>query len=83
MRLHDAPHTALTVVLTAGVPPRVAMQVLGHSQSSLTLGTYSHVMPELATEAANPVGEGLRGARPRAIHPWPPPRSPRALGHLC
>jgi hypothetical protein len=27
------------------------MQVLGHSQISLTLGTYSHVVPELAEDA--------------------------------
>jgi hypothetical protein len=29
------------------------MQILGHSQISLTLGTYSHVVPELAREAAD------------------------------
>jgi len=35
------------------------MQVLGHSQISLTLGPYSHVMPELAEDAAERVGEAL------------------------
>ena len=38
-RLHDARHTAATLLLQQGVPARVAMQVLGHSQISLTLGT--------------------------------------------
>ena len=33
------------------------MQILGHSQISLTLGTYSHVVPELAHEA----GERIAG----------------------
>ncbi len=37
------------------------MQVLGHSQISLTLGTYSHVVPELATEAARRMGTALWG----------------------
>jgi integrase len=60
-RLHDARHTAATVMLSLGVPPRVAMQVLGHSQISLTLGTYSHVMPELADDAAARVGKALWG----------------------
>jgi integrase len=60
-RLHDARHTAATVMLTMGVAPRVAMQVLGHSQISLTLGTYSHVVPELAEDAAAKVGEALWG----------------------
>jgi len=51
-RLHDARHTAATLLLQQGVPARVAMQILGHSQISLTLGTYSHVVPELAEAAA-------------------------------
>jgi hypothetical protein len=55
-RLHDARHTAATVMLTMGVPARVVMQILGHSQISLTLGTYSHVAPELSTEDAARVG---------------------------
>ena len=37
-RLHDARHTAATMLLQQGVPARVAMQILGHSQISLTLG---------------------------------------------
>ena len=51
-RLHGARHTAATLLLALGVPARVVMQILGHSQISLTLGTYSHVVPELAHEAA-------------------------------
>ena len=58
-RLHDARHTAATLLLQQGVPARVAMQVLGHSQISLTLGTYSHVVPELAQDAADRIGEAL------------------------
>jgi len=51
-RLHDARHIAAALLLAQGVPPRVAMQALGHSQIGLTLGTYSHVVPELSQEAA-------------------------------
>ena len=60
-RLHDARHTAATLLLQQGVPARVAMQILGHSQISLTLGTYSHVVPELADEAAERMGNALWG----------------------
>lgn len=60
-RLHDARHTAATLLLQQGVPARVAMQVLGHSQIGLTLGTYSHVVPELAQEAADRMGQALWG----------------------
>jgi integrase len=58
-RLHDARHTAATLLLQQGVPARVAMEMLGHSQISLTLGTYSHVEPELAKDAARRMGEAL------------------------
>ena len=60
-RLHDARHTAATLLLVEGVPARVVMQVLGHSQIGLTLGTYSHVVPELAQEAAASMGRALWG----------------------
>jgi len=58
-RLHDARHTAATLLLQQAVPARVAMQILGHSQIQLTLGTYSHVVPELAQEAADRMGAAL------------------------
>ena len=55
-RLHDARHTAATLLLQWGVPARVSMEMLGHSQISLTLGPYSHVAPELAEDAAQRMG---------------------------
>jgi integrase len=58
-RVHDARHTAATLLLQQGVPARVGMEVLGHSQISLTLGTYSHVVPEVAEEAAKRMGDAL------------------------
>jgi integrase len=58
-RLHDARHTAATLLLQQGVAARVAMQVLGHSQITLTLGTCSHVVPELAKDAADRMGRAL------------------------
>ena len=60
-RVHDARHTAATRLLQQGVPARVAMQVLGHSPISLSFGTYSHVVPELADEAAERMGTALWG----------------------
>ena len=40
------------------------MEILGHSQITLTLGTYSHVVPELARDAADKMGAALWGAAP-------------------
>jgi integrase len=61
-RLHDARHTAASLLLAHGVPARVAMEILGHSQIGLTLGTYSHVAPELRTDAAARMSEALWGS---------------------
>ena len=48
-----------TLLLQQGVPARMGMQIVGHSQISLTLGTYSHVVPELAQEAAERIDRVL------------------------
>ena len=51
-RFHDLRHTCASLLLVQGVHPRVVMEILGHSQMSLTMDTYSHVMPTLQQEAA-------------------------------
>ncbi len=53
IRLHDGRHTAATLLLSAGVHPRVVMELLGHSQMRTTTDIYSHVLPALAREAAD------------------------------
>jgi integrase len=52
-RFHDLRHTCATLLLVQGVPARVVMETLGHSQISLTMNTYSHVLPDLQREAAD------------------------------
>lgn len=53
MRFHDLRHTCASLLLAQKVAPRVVMEILGHSQISLTMNTYSHVMPALEREAAD------------------------------
>ena len=52
MRLHDLRHSCATLLLAQGVNPRMVMETLGHSQVSLTLNTYTHVLPALQRDAA-------------------------------
>jgi integrase len=59
LRLHDLRHTTATLLLTQGVHPRVVMETLGHSQVSLTLDTYSHVLPGLQAEAARRLEDAI------------------------
>lgn len=58
-RFHDLRHTTASLLLEQGVHPRVVMELLGHSQFSLTMNNYSHVMPVLQREAANRMDEVL------------------------
>lgn len=62
-RFHDLRHSAATALLVAGVSPRVVQSILGHSQISLTLGTYSHVLPELQRDAAERMDAILAAAK--------------------
>ena len=59
VRYHDPRHTAATLLLAQGVGPRTIMETLGHSQISLTLNTYAHVVPALQGAAAAKMDEIL------------------------
>jgi integrase len=52
IRIHDLRHTAATQLLERGVHPKVVQEMLGHSTITLTLDTYSHVVPGLHAEVA-------------------------------
>ncbi len=61
MRFHDLRHACASLLLVQGVHPRVVMETLGHSQISLTMNTYSHVLPALQHEAAEKMEAALSG----------------------
>jgi len=46
-RLYDLRHTAATLALSAGVPPKVVSEMLGHASAAFTLDVYSHVLPHM------------------------------------
>ena len=57
LRFHDLRHSAATLLLAQGIPPRVIMETLGHSQISMTMNLYAHVLPTLQREAADRMDE--------------------------
>ncbi len=61
IRFHDLRHTAATLLLAHGIHPKVAQEMLGHSSITLTLHTYSHVLPDMQREAANQMEAVIRG----------------------
>ena len=63
IRFHDLRHTSATLLLAQGVHPKVVQERLGHSQISLTLDTYSHVLPSMQQEAAAKLDGVLKRAQ--------------------
>jgi len=51
VRLHDLRHTHATLMLKAGVHPKIVSERLGHTNIGITLDTYSHVVPGLQQAA--------------------------------
>ena len=52
IRIHDLRHTHATLMLKAGVHPKVVSERLGHASIGITLDIYSHVLPGLQEAAA-------------------------------
>jgi integrase len=50
IRLHDLRHTCATLLLIKGVHPKYVQELLGHANISITLDTYSHVIPGMGNQ---------------------------------
>ena len=57
---HGLRHTSATLMLSTGVPPKVAAEWLGHADPTL-FTLYSHVTPTMQREAASKIGLALFG----------------------
>jgi integrase len=62
IRLHDLRHSHATHLLAAGVHPKIASERLGHSNISITLNTYSHVLPGMQEDAVAKVDAAIQAA---------------------
>lgn len=56
---HDLRHTHATMLLSQGVNPKIVQERLGHSNISVTMDVYSHVMPGMQKKAADELEEKL------------------------
>jgi integrase len=52
VRFHDLRHSCASLLFELGVPLRMVMEILGHSQISTTSDIYTHVMPAQYREVA-------------------------------
>jgi integrase len=51
IHFHDLRHSASSILLCMGVNIKVIQELLGHSDISITLRTYSHLLPTMQQEA--------------------------------
>ena len=57
IRFHDLRHTCATLLLSKGVNPKIVQEMLGHANISVTLDTYSHVLPDMQEVAVTAMDE--------------------------
>ena len=56
VRLHDFRHGCISVLLELGVPPRTAMEIVGHTTLEMTMNVYGHVNLESKRQAMDQLG---------------------------
>ena len=59
INLYALRHTCATLLLLAGVNPKVVAERLGHCSVNMTLNVYSHVLPSMQQQAADVMGKWL------------------------
>jgi integrase len=64
---HSLRHSAATMMLAAGVNPKVAADRLGHGSAAFTLDRYTHAVEGLDLDAAERVQEVIRKVRRNAV----------------
>ena len=65
IRLHDFRHTSATLMLQAGVSPKVAQKILGHADFNTTMDIYSHVLEEMEQETADKLDDIFSDEKPK------------------
>ena len=70
IRFHDLRHTFATHALTSGVDAKTLSGILGHTNASFTLDTYTHVTTDMQKNAAVIVGDFMEELFGKELKPW-------------
>jgi integrase len=57
IRFHDLRHSAATILMAAGVHPKMVQERMGHCTIAMTMDIYSHVMPSIQQEGAEKIDD--------------------------
>ena len=70
IRFHDLRHTFATHTLTSGVDAKTLSGILGHTNASFTLDTYTHVTTDMQKQASDIVGNFMEDIFGKELRPW-------------
>ena len=70
IRFHDLRHTFATHALASGVDAKTLSGILGHTNASFTLDTYTHTTGDMQERAAEIVGGFLTDYLGKEMAPW-------------
>ena len=70
IRFHDLRHTFATHALASGVDAKTLSGILGHTNASFTLDTYTHVTGEMQKQASGIVGVFMENIFGKELKPW-------------
>jgi integrase len=59
LKFHSLRHTCATMLLTANVHPKIVQERLGHASITITLDTYSHLIPAMQSRAVEALKKAL------------------------
>ena len=70
-RLHyGLRHTFATHAIASGVDAKTLSGILGHTNASFTLDTYTHVTPDMQKAASGIVGGFMEDLLGKGLRPW-------------
>jgi len=70
IRFHDLRHTFATHALTSGVDAKTLSGILGHTNASFTLDTYTHTTGDMQKRASEIVDDFLTDILGEELKPW-------------
>ena len=70
IRFHDLRHTFATHAISSGVDAKTLSGILGHTNASFTLDTYTHVTGDMHRKAAEVVGDLLGNIVGEELAEW-------------
>jgi integrase len=68
-RIHDLRHTASSLMIQAGYPPKMLQAIMGHASITTTLDLYGHLYPGDMDRYAERLDDAARAADPARIRP--------------